>query len=346
MSTAPSTPRRRRLDRDQRRDILVLRRRGDSYAEIAQFLDITERAVQYTCTTKYATPQHKKAGRPSKLSSEEVEHLLEYIKTSKQTRRMTYQALKDALYPDREEIGPQAIKYALHKRGYFRRIALRKPPISEKNRISRLEWAHEHLHWSEEQWYQVLWTDETWVTAGKHRKTWVTRCAGEELDPTCIVERVQRKSGWMFWGCFAGTTKGPYVFWEKDWGSITAASYQQHTVPVIAGWIQMNSYLFLMQDNAPGHAAQETRQDLLERGVRVIFWPAFSPDLNPIETVWNRMKDYIELHYPEKMSYDALRAAVIEAWHQIGQDLLYDLVKSMPARCAAVIAANGMHIPF
>jgi len=161
-----------------------------------------------------------------------------------------------------------------------------------------------------------------------------------------VIDRVQRKSEWMFWGCFAGTTKGPYIFWEKDWGTISAATYQQHTVPVIAGWITMNPHLVLMQDNAPGHAAQETREDLLERGVHIIFWPAYSPDLNPIETVWARMKDYIELYYPEKMSYDALRAAVIEAWHQIGEDLLKDLIKSMPERCAAVIAANGMHIPF
>ena len=346
MSTPPATPRRKRLDRDQRRDILLLRRRGDTYAQIAQFLDITPRAVEYTCQKQTATPKHKQTGRPSKLKPNDVDDLLSFVKSSSRTRRMTYDQLREELYKDRPEIGSEAIKYALKKRGYFRRIALRKPPISEPNRIARLTWAQEHVHWTEEQWYQVLWTDETWVTAGKHRRTWVTRCTGEELDPTCIIERVQRKSGWMFWGCFAGHTKGPQIFWEKDWGSISAATYRQHTVPVIAGWITMNPHLFLMQDNAPGHAARETRQDLKERGVRIILWPAYSPDLNPIETVWNRMKDYIELHYPEKMSYDTLRAAVIEAWDQIGEDLLRELIQSMPTRCAAVIAANGMHIPF
>jgi hypothetical protein len=29
------------------------------------------------------------------------------------------------------------------------RIALGKPPISEKNRLERLAWAHEHVHWTE-----------------------------------------------------------------------------------------------------------------------------------------------------------------------------------------------------
>jgi hypothetical protein len=54
----------------------------------------------------------------------------------------------------------------------------------------------------------------------------------------------------------------------------------------------------------------------------------------------------LELHYPEKISYDALRTAVIEAWNTIGEDLLKELIESMPARCAAMIAANGMHTPY
>jgi transposase len=48
-----------------------------------------------------------------------------------------------------------------------------------------------------------------------------------------------------------------------------------------------------MQDGAPGHSTKDTRDELRERGIYPIFWPEFLPDLNPIETVWNKMKDYI-----------------------------------------------------
>lgn len=172
--------------------------------------------------------------------------------------------------------GADSIKRALKRRGYSRRIALRKPPISEANRIIRLTWAHEHVHWTKEQWYEILWSDETWVTGGHHRKIYITRKPGEELDPTCIIEKVQRKSGWMFWGCFHGSTKGPGLFWEKDWGSINTNSYQQHTIPIVHGWIKIQKpqQLLFMQDNAPGHAATETRADIRDRGIRVIFWPS------------------------------------------------------------------------
>jgi ketohexokinase/beta-glucosidase len=58
---------------------------------------------------------------------------------------------------------------------------------------------------------------------------------------------------------------------------------------VIHGYIEMmrrqGVYLKLMQDGAPGHVTRETKQDLEERGIIIIFWPPFSPDLNLIERV-------------------------------------------------------------
>lgn len=54
---------------------------------------------------------------------------------------MTYQTLSERL-----DFGVDAgtIKRALYKRGYHRRVALRKPPITEANRVIRLAWAYEH----------------------------------------------------------------------------------------------------------------------------------------------------------------------------------------------------------
>ena len=51
--------------------------------------------------------------------------------------------------------------------------------------------------------------------------------------------------------------------------------------------------LVLMQDGAPGHAAADTKKELEERGIRVIFWPPFSLDLNLIERVWHIIKNYL-----------------------------------------------------
>jgi hypothetical protein len=40
------------------------------------------------------------------------------------------------------------------------------------------------------------------------------------------------------------------------------------------GWMRLYPTLLLMQDGAPGHVAAETKEDLHERGIYPIFWPA------------------------------------------------------------------------
>lgn len=342
-STPPQNTRKTHLTRDQRRDILVLSAFNHDPHEIAQKLGFSIRQVRYTLQQDQATPR-RRSGRPTKLSSIQIDALEAFVCTNKNTRRMTYAELAAHLNFD---VSPSTIRNALHSRGYHRRIAIRKPPISEANRVARLEWAKEHLHWTIEQWYEILWSDETWVTEGFHRRIYITRKAGEVLHPDCVDTKVKKKAGWMFWGCFSGITKGPVVFWEKEWGTINKTTYQEHIVPIVHGWIRLNPHLKFMQDNAPGHKAQDTRNDLKERGVTLIFWPAFSPDLNPIETVWNLMKDYIQRVYGDKkLSYDQLRKAVREAWDSIPPEELGDLINSMKDRCQAVIDANGMHIPY
>lgn len=96
----------------------------------------------------------------------------------------------------------------------------------------------------------------------------------------------------MFWGCFNGSIKGPCLFWEKEQDTINQKAYCERIVPLIVGWIRMNPQLQLMQDGAPSHAAGDTAAELLARGIVQIFWPVYLPDLNPIETIWNWMKDY------------------------------------------------------
>ena len=99
----------------------------------------------------------------------------------------------------------------------------------------------------------------------------------------------------------------------------------------------------MIQDGAPGHTGGNTREELSRRGVQSINWPAYLPDLNLIETVWNRIKDYVADNYPDKLSYNQLRQAVKDAWESISSEFLGNLIAKMPVRCAAVIDAQGMY---
>lgn len=264
----------------------ALRLAGHSYGVIANLLGITKRQVACAITSERVTPR-KRTGRPPKLSDAQIDELEAFVRSSREGRQLSYARLAEGPFLA-WGVGEYTIRSALRSRGYSRRIALAKPPLTEANRQIRLNWARAHVNWQPWQWWRVLWTDETWVTGGRHRKQWVTRKAGEALDPTCVVEKIRKKRGWMFWGCFSGITKGPCLFWEKEWKTINKESYYDRIVPLTNGWLRLNPHLQFMQDGAPGYSAAYTIEELNERGIYPIFWPAYSPDLNPIEAVWKR----------------------------------------------------------
>jgi hypothetical protein len=91
---------------------------------------------------------------------------------------------------------------------------------------------------------------------------------------------------------------------------------------------------------SPGHCAQLRREGLEERCSTVITWPAFSPELHPIETLLNEMKNTRQEGHLEKTAYDQLRAAVKEVWDAIPDDSIRELTRTVPQRCEAVFQAE------
>jgi transposase len=152
--------------------------------------------------------------------------------------------------------------------------------------------------------------------------------------------------GLLFWG-----NKGPSLFWEKEWKTINKERYCERVIPLVHGWLRLFPDLQFMQDSAPCHWAGFTLDELQERGITPIYWPPFSPDLNPIETIWDKIKDYIELHYPDlpagrQYTYDRLRGIVQEAWESITPEDLRSVVGTMSERCQAVIDARAGHTKY
>jgi hypothetical protein len=67
---------------------------------------------------------------------------------------------------------------------------------------------------------------------------------------------------------------------------------------IIQEILSQNPELCFQQDNAKGHSAAFTKEVLEAIGITPIFWPANSPDLNPIKTVWDLMRDWIQKKLP------------------------------------------------
>ena len=162
-------------------------------------------------------------------------------------------------------------------------------------------------------------------------------------DPQEFAKIRHRANGWMFWACFAGRNKGTSLIWDKSWGKINAASYQEHILPLFHQFWLQDHRRVLQQDNAPAHAARATKAFMMQLfpGAEIVTWPPHSPDLNPIEHVWSWMKRWIERTYPIRPTGVSLKQSIQAAWDAVPEDFLLKLVHSMPRRLQAVINANG-----
>ncbi|GBL77105.1 hypothetical protein AVEN_12747-1 [Araneus ventricosus] len=89
------------------------------------------------------------------------------------------------------------------------------------------------------------------------------------------------------------------------------------------------------QNNAHPHTSQAA-QDFL-RHVQTLPWPALSPDLSPIEHVWDQLKRQMQLCH----SVHDLEVAVQDLWVHLPQDNIRRLINTMPDRFVACIAAGG-----
>ncbi len=101
--------------------------------------------------------------------------------------------------------------------------------------------------------------------------------------------------------------------------------------------------VILMDDNALEHAANDTRVKLRELGIERLPWPPALPDLNPIENIWQIMKQQLRKYTPAFTTVAQLQEAVQKEWDAIDWYCILKLIESMPARIQAVHAAKGGH---
>ena len=72
-------------------------------------------------------------------------------------------------------------------------------------------------------------------------------------------------------------------------------------------------------------------------------WPPYSPDLSPIEHLWDQLKTAIAERQPPVRNRRELVQAVHEEWNRIPQFRIIRLVSSMRRRCTACCDARGGH---
>ncbi|GFX18635.1 transposable element Tcb2 transposase [Trichonephila clavipes] len=101
-----------------------------------------------------------------------------------------------------------------------------------------------------------------------------------------------------------------------------------------------------MDDNATCHRTLAVQDCLDSEGIQRLVWPARSPDLNPIENVWDALGRQVSgRNYPPTNKNTLIRA-LTEEWDKLPQQLLDNGVQSMVRRVECCITLHGGHIPY
>ena len=126
-------------------------------------------------------------------------------------------------------------------------------------------------------------------------------------------------------------------------GNLNAQGYiNQILQPEAVHFLQRHGPAILMHDNARPHVARICRQFLNRKNVNVLPWPALSPDINPIEHIW----DYVGRKVRARGNVHNLRDlenASIQGWNNIPNVVIRRYVRSMRGRLAACINSRGGH---
>ncbi|UYV84248.1 hypothetical protein LAZ67_X001666 [Cordylochernes scorpioides] len=213
---------------------------------------------------------------------------------------------------------------------------LRRLPLTPPNRRQRLEWCRARSTWMTE-WHRVVFSDESrFCLSSDSRRVRVWRRRGERSNPAAIVERpTVRQRGIMVWGAIAYDSRSPLL---RIQGTMTAQRYVDDVLrPVTLPYLQGVPNALYQQDNARPHTARISQQALQD--VQMLPWPPYSPDLSPIEHVWDIIGRRLHA-LPQPRSEDELWQMVEREWRAIPQDAIRTLIDSLPRRVAACIAVR------
>lgn len=277
----------------------------------------------------------KRGGRKRK-TTKQLDRRIKRI--SQQNPRLSANQILAEL--DESNVSSRTIQRRLVEVGLPARRPAKKPLLSKKNIDARMLFATRHVHWTVKEWQNVLFSDECKFNIfGSDGLRVIRRPVNKRLDPKYVSGTVKHGGGnIMVWGCFSAYGIGPIHRIEGTMDRFMYRNILQDVMLPYAEW-EMPLKFTYQHDNDPKHTAKIVKQWFRENNMSVLTWPGQSPDLNPIENLWEIVKT--KVRQKNITNRDQLFQEIQSVWNSIDDDVISKLIASMPKRCQQVIDNKG-----
>ncbi|EUC61983.1 transposable element Tcb2 transposase, partial [Rhizoctonia solani AG-3 Rhs1AP] len=241
-------------------------------------------------------------------------------------------------------VSAETVRRRLRELGIKNYARRRVPLLTKRHLKARRDWAQDHATWSARDWRRVVFSDESkFKIFGGDGPLRCWRRPGLALDPRYTRKTVKHGGGSiMVWGCI--TADGVGRLHRID-GRLTAVRYTQILENELLGTMREHSLFprrtIFQHDNDPKHTAIHTRNWLTTHRLSVLPWPANSPDMNPIENVWDYLDRQLRMRPHLPRNSNELWEFLQEEWVCIPQAYIDKLYDSMVNRVEELIAVKG-----
>jgi transposase len=290
----------------------------------------------------------KPKGRPQTLGRAEIAKL---DKISRHNKRATLQEVTNVFASSTRHLSTRAVRGYLQRLGRFAHPAKRKPLLSLAHVRARRRWIRETTHRDVN---SFMFTDEAQMVACPKKAIWVRCLRSERYQPECLAARFAKEHGFHVWGAIWHGGRSPLVKLDlsqsksKRGGFNSQLYIEQVLRPVLKPCYdrlrrQWKGYgePVAMEDNSRVRNSAASSAERRRLGIKTIYHPPNSPDLNPIEHVWAALKRAIRSRPERARSEDELWAAVQEEWEKIDQSFIDRCIDSMYERRRALQKARG-----
>lgn len=334
-------PKQKEYSDDIKSAVIAALKNGKSQAQVARDFNLSRQIISVWNRKEQSTgsvSNKQRSGRPPKLT----DHVSRIIRRmSIANPRLTAADIKRDLNENHSfDISLTTVKQCLRNANLFGRRPSKKPFIFARNRKARLEFAQKYKNWTSQEWARVLWSDESKFNMfSSDGIRYIRRPPNKRDDPKYQVPTVKHGGGHvMVWGCFSRSEVGPLVEVKDIMDRFRYCEIlQNHMLPYAKRNLARN-WIF-QQDNDPKHTSAHVKEFFTSKKIKVLEWPSQSPDLNPIEHLWEELDRRIRKRkFSRKQD---LMACLAEEWKEIPLTVITKLIDSMPARCAAVIKSKG-----